>query len=437
MSVVIATTRTACNTSTGNQDITTTDLGGLTPKAAFFTVTHATVDGTATDHAIIGIGAATATDERWSCSVGSENAQGTTDTDRRGATDECIIKLLAGSASVDGEADFVSFITNGVRINWGNAPASGFLLTVTLYAGTDLSAKAGISSLSTQDNTTDVNTVGFEPDVVFFGTHNTLINDSGYTLAMLSYGVATNKNPVVQSSWVWASNNGQASGTILAQICNNYAFGQCSLTELSYGCEVGTFDASGFSITSRLGDASADNVGYLALAFNNVVDFKTGIIDSPTSTGSQSITDPGFKPQYVNLGLTQMQAVNTFYTTGLGGSFGISVFDEDNAYCNSYQDEDGSGTSNTQCISDDTVINLPEDDGTSGHVAAFTSFDTNGWTWNFSATLGTAVKFWYLAIEAEAAGNIKQLSGVAWASVKKVVGVAEASLKKVAGISAN
>jgi len=33
------------------------------------------------------------------------------------------------------------------------------------------------------------------------------------------------------------------------------------------------------------------------------------------------------------------------------------------------------------------------------------SFDANGWTWNFSATEATAVKYWALAIEAETAAN--------------------------------
>jgi len=33
------------------------------------------------------------------------------------------------------------------------------------------------------------------------------------------------------------------------------------------------------------------------------------------------------------------------------------------------------------------------------------SFDANGWTWNFSAVMGTATKWWYLAIEEEAAAG--------------------------------
>jgi hypothetical protein len=54
-----------------------------------------------------------------------------------------------------------------------------------------------------------------------------------------------------------------------------------------------------------------------------------------------------------------------------------------------------------------------------------------------------SVKYWFNGLPSEyyfiavAAGNIKSVSGVAWASVKKVSGVAEASIKKLVGITAN
>ena len=47
MGITVATTRVAVPTSTGTQDITTTDLAGLTPKAAMLTLSYASSDGTA------------------------------------------------------------------------------------------------------------------------------------------------------------------------------------------------------------------------------------------------------------------------------------------------------------------------------------------------------------------------------------------------------
>ncbi len=59
-------------------------------------------------------------------SIQEQDGWGTTATDWCGMTDECVMILQPGGSTVDGEADFASFITNGVRINWGNAPAAAF-----------------------------------------------------------------------------------------------------------------------------------------------------------------------------------------------------------------------------------------------------------------------------------------------------------------------
>jgi hypothetical protein len=51
MGVTVAVTRVAANTSTGTQDITTNDLGGLTPKAVMLIATRGVTDGAAADGA--------------------------------------------------------------------------------------------------------------------------------------------------------------------------------------------------------------------------------------------------------------------------------------------------------------------------------------------------------------------------------------------------
>jgi hypothetical protein len=209
MSVIVAITRDAVNTATGNQDFTTNDLDGLTPKAAFFIITSAISDGTPRDNAIISFGAATDTTERWSVGVQAQHDVGTTNTGRRAVSDECIMKLFGTSTNVDGEADFVSFIANGVRINWGNAPALGYLLTVVLFAGTDLTAKAGTFTVGNEDVPTDVNTVGFEPDVLLTASVALGFTDAGSTFALLSHGVVTNDVSVGQYCWAWNSRDGR------------------------------------------------------------------------------------------------------------------------------------------------------------------------------------------------------------------------------------
>jgi len=407
MGVTVAVTRVACNTSTGTQDITTTDLGGLTPKAALFVVTKATSDGSAATHAVLGMGATDGTNQ-WAIGNMARDAQSSTQCARRAMTDECVMIMVDTGPSVDGEAAFSSWITNGVRIDWGDAPAAAYLLTVVFFAGTDLSVDVGTFTFASTVNTdTDVTSVGFEADAVLFASHANPINDTGYTSFFASFGIALNSSPVRQYSAAITDRHAQATTNINGLTSDDYAISILYNGSNYLAGEIGSFDASGFSCTTRVNNGGGEQIGYLALSFGGAVDFEAGVVATPTSTGNQSITDPGFTPQAVLLGLSRCATLDTVETDQLdAGVFGISVFDEDDEYCNSTQSEAGVGTSDTQSLSDDSVVNLPEGDGTAGHVASFVSFDANGWTWNFSTTdTGSARQWWYFAVEEEAAAG--------------------------------
>lgn len=406
MGITVATTRVACNTATGNQNITTADLGGLTPKAVFFTITRCTADGTPIANAIIGLGAATSSSNRWAMAVSDRDAQANTANFRRGMTDECVLALFVGGG-IDGEADFVQFIADGCTINWGNACASAYLLTATFFAGTDLTALADVfTAAAAQDATVDVNTVGFEPDILLTSTFGYVFTDVAAITFYFSHGLVLNKTPVEQYCYAYRNPSGAAVSAISGQITDDYGIGQVGATGTFtwWAGEFSAFDANGFSCTTRNGASGSDEVGFLALKLGGAVGFEGNIITSPVANGNQAIADPGFTPQYVHVGLTQFIAIDTGYSDGTAGSLGVSDFDDDDEYCNSVQIEDAQSTTDTQSLSDNTVINLPDDDATVGWVASFISFDANGWTWNFTQSHGTAVKWWYLAIEEEAAG---------------------------------
>lgn len=112
MAVDVAVTRVSCNTSTGNQDITITDFG--TPKAALFFANVATSDATAASDAFNSYGAVDGT-RQFACYWGSEHNKGTTNTNGIWDSDQCVKLMLNAGSTVDGEAAFSSFITDGVR----------------------------------------------------------------------------------------------------------------------------------------------------------------------------------------------------------------------------------------------------------------------------------------------------------------------------------
>lgn len=396
MSITVVTARFAAQVAGGNQDLTTADLGGETPVAVWLNIVRATVDGTPANHVSVGIGAATGTSNRWTAATRAEDNVDTTDCSRRGTTDECIMVLEPTAGGVDGEADFVAFIANGVRINWGNAPAGAYFIVATFFAG-DVQAYANATTLPILNNTTVINTVGFEADFVLFGTNCAAFDDASLGDAAYSVGFALNKTSVPQCCFCWFSDTGLAATSVEGQISNQYAAMQ-AVTGLIWGMEVSDFTGAGFSVTSRVSNPGTDQVGYLAIKFDDPsYDVAGQIITSPTGVGQQSV-DIDLNPIFVMCGVTQMPLINTQYTDANAGSVGLSTFDEDDEFCNSISDEDAQGVTDNQSMSDDTAVNLPLDSGAAGHVAAFVSFDDYGWTWNFTQTQVTAKSWWALAI---------------------------------------
>lgn len=385
------------------QDFTTADLGGLTPKAALFFITRATSDGAAAAHANFGIGAATGAANEWAIATTDEDGQGTTDTGARVRDDACILIVDPGNeGSVDGQAEFSSFIANGVRVNWTNAPAAAYLVTAVLFAGTDLSAHADNAALgNSTNNAVNITDPGFEPDLVIAACQGRSgINSSG-TNALLSVGAVHNGVGVTQRCFGSASRHNQAAAAVAMRYTESYGVMETvgSSGALDWGGEFSAFDADGFTVTTRNAGANNTALCYLALNFNNAADAWVGTVDTPTGGGNDSIAAPGFTPQFVMQGMTLTEAIDTAYTNELAGSHGLSAFDDDDEYANSVSSDDGEGTTDTQSLSDDTAVQLPDDDGTAGLTASFVSLDANGWTLNWSAVEANAKKFWSLAIE--------------------------------------
>lgn len=406
MGVSIATTRVACNTSTGTQDITIPGFG--TAKAVRFKCSVATVDGTAASHLNMSYGAATGASNEWCLSLNSEDGQGTSDTQATTDSDRVVRINTAGGPAIDGDAEFTAFVTDGVRINWLTAPSAAWLLEVTLYGGTDLSVHASNVTLGDSvDNVVDVTAPGFEPDIVYAVCQGSLGIDDNATHLQPSFGLVHNGVGITQSSVAYRYTNGASTMHVDGRMTETYGIMQVNSTAaLVWGGEFGAFDANGFSVTTRIAGAGNTVLMYLAMSFGGAVNSWVGTIDTPTSTGNAAVTASGFTPQFVDQIGTHMEAIDTAYNdSALAGTFGFSSFDASREYMTSVQVEENVGTSNTQSLSDNTAIELPDDDGAVGLTASFVSMDANGWTLNYTAVETNAKKFLTLAIEQEAIGG--------------------------------
>lgn len=182
-------TRVAANTSTGDQDIR---ISGLTetPNAVVITWTLAIADNTVANDLGFGIGAATATTERWSLCVWADDAAATT-ASRRDIQNDQLITIRNAAGGLDAEADFVSFLSDagsgaGVRINWSNAPAAAYLLTVTLFAAND--ALAGTYAAGGSNGATTTVTPGFPSDLILGAYNGMQVNNLDVSDARISIG---------------------------------------------------------------------------------------------------------------------------------------------------------------------------------------------------------------------------------------------------------
>lgn len=102
--VNIRVTKVACNTGTGDQDITISGFG--TPKAALFILSKAgTDDASAIGDAWLAMGATDGT-RQWTIASSSRSVQANTSVGARYMTDMCIA-LVAPAGTVDGEASLV------------------------------------------------------------------------------------------------------------------------------------------------------------------------------------------------------------------------------------------------------------------------------------------------------------------------------------------
>lgn len=405
VSVAVMQAAATVNTAPYTQDFTIAGFG--TPKAALFFVTWGTVNGTAGAHAVFCTGMTDGTTHLCTA-VGSRSTQADTVSWSRAAQDEVIYLPWYDGVNINGEANFDSWITDGVRINWANAPDAAYLITVVLFGGTDLSADVSlITPSATEDATVDVATIGFEPDqvIVLFPGSTGDFNDTKAVNLSMSIGFCDNGGSLVQRCVAIGEADNVAAGEPAAVLCTDRVAKRIISDAEQAGYELGTFDASGFSVTTR-NAAESNAFAALSLNYNSAVSHWVGSVDTPTSTGNDAITSPSFTPQLVMLGLSFLAAEDTLAVDGNGGAFGIGVFDDSGAdYSNAIAIEDASATTDTESIADDEAINLHQDDGSAGLVAPYVSMDANGWTLNYTTTDGTARKLISLAIGAAAVGR--------------------------------
>ena len=395
-----AVTQVAVPAATGTQDITV--AGTTNCKGAIFWVTSATANGALTANAHLCFGMTDGTNNRTQGSFDRDN-EASQVTGRRGMNDKCIFIWDVAGSTIKAEAHFDSFINSGgvwgVRINWTTASATAFLLNVILLSD-DMVANFHVNDLTNTgilDATADITTVGFQPDSIVIFRMGPNLSDTNGALGEWSVGFVDFQPTITQGSARLIVNNAQANEDAACIRTSSYGMRVCTTSAATVGQEYSDPDASGFSVTTRE-NATAALVCYGAIKWQPGVLHWVGEISTPTGTGNQSVTSPGFTPAMV-LVVGNNQSVNeTFDNSSEVGSWSFGAFTSSAAYSASVGVDDAAATMITRCAVHSRPLYMASTDPTTiVYDATFVSMDGVGWTWNFGATDATARKMQALA----------------------------------------
>jgi hypothetical protein len=379
--------------STGNNNWVTTDLDGETPVACIIIGNFADTDGIVEAGMMWGMGFCDDTNEG---SITAGHGDGDSPVDgHRGTHNTQVIANGDTRATGDVDAAFVSFIENGVTLNWSDLPATSQLYTVIFFAGSGVSAYMETITPGAVSTTTSVTGAGFQADIVFLSTA-TRTGTSTSGSYQNAFGICTPGNTDVCLAVHDLA--GGAASVGVSTVRSDRCIGWTSTTgggSWRSGL-TSSVNANGVDLNVVDLDMNVD-VHCLLLKFDTIK-VSVGSFDSPTSTGNNTLTDPNFRPQAVIFGLTNETAVDTINTT-TSCAWGISAFTGDSEFCNSWADQDAANPSNTQCISDNTAVRFSDYDGSNLHTASFVEMGAQGPTLNYSAANGTVRKWFYAAFE--------------------------------------
>ncbi|HEY7712301.1 MAG TPA: hypothetical protein VIG57_19980, partial [Candidatus Entotheonella sp.] len=376
------------------------------PCFVMFILTRATEDGVAAAGANLGIGFANGTEEV-AISVYAEDGSAGSDTDRAHRTSGNAFFLFS-EAAVDGNADFSAWLVNGIQVNVTSAFNAQYLVTAVIFGGASFQSVVGAATLGNVGAETDVNTVGFEPDLVFvMGIRRSGTGDSDDITQFFSFGAAVNGGS--QGSIGCDATDGVSSSEVFAVTSSQYALRYPDVVSgLGPGAEVTNWDAQGFSLITRDKNTTS-TVRYAALdlgtAAASVFD-----IDAPTSTGSSSAA-AGIQSQFGMVLGTLARSYDAKESDSDADScmIGVATMDTDSQFVNEIVNDDGAAVMDTSSGSNDSFILMNPGDGScaagSCYVGTMTSFGATTWNLDYTSVFSDATRKWIgLAIGAAPAG---------------------------------
>jgi|GEM_PF-1194912 len=289
------------------------------------------------------------------------------------------------SDSTDRGADITTLSTKiGASSNaYGTATIS---VITGVWSGGTLLAKAGSFSGTGGTGNQSVTGVGFQPKVVLF-RYNMSAVDTSQGDAIIGFGVG------VSSTDRRVSGNYATGGLTTSA---NAAWNQPTYCIYTPGggsrADLVSMDSDGFTINWVT--SSQMSVQYLALGGDAITHVKTGSAAAKTTTGTESYTGLGFHPTALIVWAGKFSTTPLDQTTNGNGLFGVATSSSERGMIawrnltNSNPQVAKRRQSTQRILSTTTTFT----------EADFASFDSDGFTLNFTTAGGNADVFYYLAL---------------------------------------
>jgi RHS repeat-associated protein len=386
--------------STGSQTITH-DLGAE-PKAILLWTGSATASDSTSfmsgQRVSIGMSDGTASHSK---SAASQDNVNTSNTGHRHA--DAALSVVQWDGSLRAEALLTNWNENDFTLNWTTNDSTTYSVSYLILGGSDVSAKVLDWLSPSSTGNVSVTGAGFEPDLAInlYGRPSASTSPHNGPNAGIGLGVMDDAG----NEWATFEYSRDGRGT------SETARGIRTDRAIFYSYETSTWenrasyvsmDADGFTVNFDATETNQNTISSLVL---KGIEFDLGNFTKSVSAApaSQSITGAGFEPAAL-----LMAGVQTTSTGQSAGSrWALGAADDNTAAAFALQDANGSGFTSVDAIHKlgKTFVKVDNTTPAIDAEADLTSFDSDGFTLNWTTNDSDADVIGYLALGAQAAAD--------------------------------
>lgn len=366
-------------TSSGDFDITTTELGGRTPKAAWFMNSRATTLGTAGEDYFDEHGFTDGTNEYCVTAV-EETDNNYNDTNSQTWDDRVLSETYLHGARW--AASFVQWLSTddtgtdetGVRLNLDSGPSSAWKGQVVFLAGDDLDVEVGHTTVP--NSGTNSASLDFEADVVLMMTNGTTSFGTDESSAYFSFGWSvndgtTNGDMVCNA---YSINESTSSSRVRQTLGTDYCAAQVhrNSSDINFTVRTTNWSSTGFDLEAESGSPDDAIVPWMAIRWGSQ-SVESAINDIRTSdSGTHSLVTYSFEPSAGIFLTTGLFSTNTPTSDSDSMDTGQAVIDQNGNLLGRGCGHDYGGASVSSMM--DNLILRHDDDGSNLFEASFSQY---------------------------------------------------------------